>query len=304
MNKYDGLECPYCHAKLFEEEDIVVCPVCGAPHHRDCYLAAGHCAYADRHGTKDQWTMPRRESSSSDAGGQSRPGRVCPVCGEKIPSDALNCTKCGAPMGGASPFSGPSFGENPFFTNAAASFQVNPDEDIGGIRTGYLAPYIGVSVARYLQVFRKMANGRKISWNWAAFFIPVYWAFYRKCYVTGVVVGILDFIASLAVLLLSGQNTFTQSPMTNVQVAWMAGFGLILLLLRVVMGMFGDRIYRRKVYREIPKLLAAGQTDPVVLAQKGSVSFKAPLIVYVCVVLLQFFGSILLEMMVRLFGGM
>ena len=39
------LTCGVCHAYLFEDDDVVYCPVCGAPHHRDCYKSIGHCAY-------------------------------------------------------------------------------------------------------------------------------------------------------------------------------------------------------------------------------------------------------------------
>ena len=40
----EGVSCVRCHAYLFPEDDIVYCPVCGAPHHRECYNQLGHCA--------------------------------------------------------------------------------------------------------------------------------------------------------------------------------------------------------------------------------------------------------------------
>ena len=57
--KYENLCCPVCYAKFFEEDDIVVCPVCGAPHHRDCYKHEGHCHYQADHGTENQWEIPK-----------------------------------------------------------------------------------------------------------------------------------------------------------------------------------------------------------------------------------------------------
>ena len=36
------ISCAVCNAYLFEEDDVVYCPVCGAPHHRECYNSIGH----------------------------------------------------------------------------------------------------------------------------------------------------------------------------------------------------------------------------------------------------------------------
>ena len=47
-----GKTCGVCHAYLFPEDDVVFCPVCGAPHHRECYNKIGHCALEEAHGTE------------------------------------------------------------------------------------------------------------------------------------------------------------------------------------------------------------------------------------------------------------
>ena len=48
-------QCAFCKALLFDEDDVVHCPVCGAPHHRDCYNKLGHCALEDLHGTENEY---------------------------------------------------------------------------------------------------------------------------------------------------------------------------------------------------------------------------------------------------------
>ena len=53
--KTEGVTCARCHAYLFPEDDIVYCPVCGAPHHRECYNELGHCALEELHGTDKQY---------------------------------------------------------------------------------------------------------------------------------------------------------------------------------------------------------------------------------------------------------
>ena len=35
MIDYTGIPCPVCHKEFTPEDDIVVCPECGAPYHRE-----------------------------------------------------------------------------------------------------------------------------------------------------------------------------------------------------------------------------------------------------------------------------
>ena len=46
---YSNHSCPVCK-KVFEKgDDIVVCPLCGAPHHRECYEVENRCFFEDKH---------------------------------------------------------------------------------------------------------------------------------------------------------------------------------------------------------------------------------------------------------------
>ncbi|MFR2561998.1 MAG: RING finger protein [Anaeromassilibacillus sp.] len=56
---YTGLKCPVCGKPFTSDDDIVVCPECGAPYHRACYQQAGHCIFQEKHGTPDAW-KPRK----------------------------------------------------------------------------------------------------------------------------------------------------------------------------------------------------------------------------------------------------
>ena len=63
----EGQKCPICKAYLFDNDDLVFCPECGAPHHRDCYAALGHCAYKDKHGTSEGYKKPENKTSENNA---------------------------------------------------------------------------------------------------------------------------------------------------------------------------------------------------------------------------------------------
>lgn len=46
-------------------EDIVVCPDCGAPHHRECYQRLGHCALIENHKLGKNWDPPAEPKTES-----------------------------------------------------------------------------------------------------------------------------------------------------------------------------------------------------------------------------------------------
>ena len=50
MMDYKGCKCASCHKVLKEGDDIVICPECGAPYHRECYAAEGRCVFSAKHG--------------------------------------------------------------------------------------------------------------------------------------------------------------------------------------------------------------------------------------------------------------
>ena len=59
MSKYTGFHCPICGGVFTDQDDVVVCPDCGAPHHRECWTQRGHCAYQDRHKENLEWHEDR-----------------------------------------------------------------------------------------------------------------------------------------------------------------------------------------------------------------------------------------------------
>ena len=64
---YEGYTCPVCGEKFKESDDIVACPECGAPHHRDCWKKEGHCHFVADHGTDRQWVRPQAGDSANSA---------------------------------------------------------------------------------------------------------------------------------------------------------------------------------------------------------------------------------------------
>ena len=60
----EGRKCVVCQSYLFEDDDVVFCPECGAPHHRDCYKSVGRCGVAHLHGTSEEYKfVPQPEET-------------------------------------------------------------------------------------------------------------------------------------------------------------------------------------------------------------------------------------------------
>ncbi len=195
---------------MHDGEDIVVCPVCATPQHRECWLQAGHCANDSLHASGYIWKRENGETLSENKNETSSApdSKVCHICSSENPADSLHCGNCGALFGNAS-------GENPVCAHCGTKndsdarhckncgaplvagggfFNVNPymrnsdfkeDDIIGGQKAGELAMYTQASAHRYLRKFRRFADGKKLSFNFAAFFFAPYWFFYRKLYKAG-----------------------------------------------------------------------------------------------------------------------
>ena len=89
------LSCVGCKAYLFEDDDVVYCPICGAPHHRECYNKLNHCALEELHGTENEYNaekeVEKRQNSSDDFKSDEI---ICERCGKKYSSNLNGCPNC------------------------------------------------------------------------------------------------------------------------------------------------------------------------------------------------------------------
>ncbi len=240
--------CQVCKEQLKASDDIVVCPVCGAPYHRECYNNAGKCVYEELHSTNFEY-KPQTEDEQTIS--QNEEKAVCINCGHKFENDENFCPNCRTPKDINLNF---SFG----YDKATADYLEKTDSD--GVSASSVKAFSLINANRYVNKYFSLDKSSKKSWNWAAFLVPEGWFFYRKMYKAGIVVILLMIISAVclipfnAALVLPDQRVSSYEmveimtkALTTIQpfalaMAWIGS--TINILIRIFCGLFGDYIYK------------------------------------------------------------
>ncbi len=250
--------CVRCRSYLFNEDDVVYCPVCGAPHHRDCYNALGHCALEELHGTENEYCRKTVEVKEEKA--EEKP--------EKIEFN---------PMHG--------FTEFDFLGGVPA------DYDLGeGVKAEEAKRFVLTNTHRYIPKFAVLNRNNKFSWNWMAFLFPAGWMFSRKMYKGGIITAMLTIMANCLSYPMSegiyslgfNQNTFFADSISSMSdLISQVGLAAIILALlggifdlgiRIVSALLGDYIYKKHCIRTIKNIKANSEDVAVDYRKKGGMS--------------------------------
>lgn len=195
---YTGKLCDGCRQPLENGDDIVVCPICGTPQHRSCYEKNNKCVNEYLHSTGFAWTDPEEEQRKKEEELKAR-------------QNVQEAQSSDQPVF-ASPT--PQNMESVFLRGVL----YDPKDDVGGATVGEAADFIQNSAPRYIRKYMKQKKkGRKLSWNWAAFFFSPYWFFYRKLYKAGVFFLALSVALSLATVSLTENLYGVYEKMVTVQ---------------------------------------------------------------------------------------
>ncbi len=260
----EKISCAVCKAYLFEEDDIVYCPECGAPHHRECYNSVGKCGLEHLHGTPNQYER-KKPATTDEIKNQEQKAhntqdkKTCPHCMKKIDIDSRVCPYCARPsMSGV-------------YVNFDLFGGVPRDTDIGNSVTAEMArEFVSVNSQRYIPKFLSFKEGKKLSWNWLAFLFPEGWFLSRKMYKAGalvitVLIALQIFLFPLTAVL--NQNIFANydevtaflMQYTNESLASGQVFPIVLafigslgtIVVRFIAALFGDRIYYNHVLERV-----------------------------------------------------
>lgn len=176
---YDNAVCDGCGEQLLENEDVVVCPVCGTPQHRKCYEVNNKCVNEHLHESGFEWINSNPPEAPIEAVSVQP---FAPARDEPVP--------VGIPM--------PALDVNPVFYEKSG---LNPNDEFDGVKVHEAVSYTQVGAKSYVKKFAR-SDGKKhfISWNWGAFFFSPAWFFYRKLYKLGFIFLALGVAVNLFLL--------------------------------------------------------------------------------------------------------
>lgn len=276
----EGRKCVVCSAYLFEDDDVVICPECGAPHHRDCWNSVGKCKLGELHGTENEYKYEPEEEKIETP--ENKGASICRGCGAELEPDTNFCPYCNMPTRADAP--------NIQFS-APISYRFDPNEELEeGVTVGEAAKVIAVNGFRYIPKFKEFKKGKKASWNWSAFLWPHGWYAFRKMYIPAALLGVLMVASSLFTLPLDkvlatypeAANYYElMSVMKDIlttsgpiPLIFSAIGGAINVAVRVLAAVFADYSYKNRVIASCKELREASDKETA-LRKKSGISFLA-----------------------------
>ncbi len=256
---YKGVPCPVCGKEFQEGDDIVVCPDCGAPHHRACYKQQGHCAMQQElHAKGLAWKNPNEAANPTSSPSNSAEDShiLCPNCGLFCKSQDETCPNCHFPLKKqASPQSGQQVVENPFEGQPSADSELNhmfeaiyENDQIGRIRAKDFIYIIRKNYTYFLRVFKIFSQHTKAKiFNWSAFFFNFFYFFYRKMYKIGALLLGFYLLSNIPSLILSyhmlQQSIVDPMLLSSLQFDFTGLEGLLLTSQLFMYARFGVSVY-------------------------------------------------------------
>lgn len=270
--RYSNHKCDGCERVFLESDDIVVCPICATPQHRECYNKNGGCVNAHLHSEDFQWQGEKVASQnavaeiSEEKHEETKNDLICPNCQHPNPHGSTACEKCGmkftifginlaekaqqeeekerednpinphitpkmTPPPYPPPFKVGSDKNEESEENERPELPVNQEQQmenflsstianasgydasqgsdtlfkgpfpddmkIDGISANTMGAFVARDSQKYLFKFKRISEGHKLSFNWAAFFLSPYWFFYRKQIKPGIIFMTLQLCLSI-----------------------------------------------------------------------------------------------------------
>lgn len=286
--------CPVCNEQFKSGDDIVVCPECGAPHHRECYEKTEHCFFEDKHSDNFSFEELNSESETEDSDNSAEDNNetvVCPVCFHKNAKGEKVCSRCGSELENSKAESteqrnsGQSFNQNsmpPFGFGASGVPPFDPlagidsKEEIGdGINAGETAKFVGKNTQYFSIVFFRLKNLNKSKFSFSAFLFSGIYFLYRKMYGIGLIFSLIMIatdVLSTYILLSPEWASYVNEITTNGATVFTSDLqsSLFFLLtslliyfpfiLRLLSGIFANRWYYKHSMKKI-KVIKDGYSE-------------------------------------------
>lgn len=309
IDDYKGIKCPICDNPLDNGEDIVICPDCGAPYHRKCIASKGSCVYQDLHKECKSWKESKTECNEQS---QSQENRRCCRCGTLNDASCIFCEVCGERLesnnNNWNNIDNTQQTNNVVYNLFKNPFGgVNPDDKIYDIPVKDWAIYIGQNTPYFIPKFKKMSDGEKtITFNFSSAIFGGFYYLYRKMYLWGIILLLIDLIVSLPSIflqisiILSSINPETEfvKMFSNNNVIMIANLCSILnLVIMITTGFLTNVLYKIHCKKNINNLIKADlsrQEYVEKLNKKGGISRKIISILLIVYLVLSLISSFII----------
>ena len=217
--RYLDIPCAVCGKKFAEADDVVTCPQCGTPHHRECWKKENRCANAEKHQEGFLWHFESqktealrqfeemlRETEKKQPPKNNMPNVIeCPFCGAQNYENELYCAVCHEPIHQNASAAGGMELESPeqrdkMIQDLQTFGGLDPQSSLGDITVQEYSAYLGGKSGAYIRRFMTIHGmNRILSWNWGAFALCLTsmftgivlapaWFFFRKMNKIGAIV--------------------------------------------------------------------------------------------------------------------
>ena len=291
VSNFTGSKCIICENEFNDNDDIVVCPECGTPYHRECYQKEGKCVNVRLHDQGKSW-------SDSEYADNENSRKKCAHCGTVNKPHAIICENCGASMVDGLDFqqndqngsySGSAPNMNQGFNPYGAGFNpddkycgMNPDEEFDDIKLSEAAEFIGTNKFYYLTLFKRMKEtGKKISLNAICLLFPQFFFANRKMWTETILTIIVTVLLSIPYMIYSmyvigtsydlpySININTDSFEIIVTIA-----NYMTMAFRVILCLFANWLYYRHMIRKVKTIKnTAGDDSVQKIKVSGGTSF-------------------------------
>lgn len=320
---YIGLKCPVCKNNFHIGDDIVVCPECGTPHHRECYEKENKCYYDEKHVQGFLY-----EDFLSEQVSEEIPGAIiCQNCKSPNPEGTFFCRRCGNPLAAEKNTQNTKIynkdestvninGTSYNMGNGEFAFDpmggINPNEQIAdNITAGEMAKFVKSNTPYFLRVFSNIKNYSKSRFNFAGFLFFGGYFLYRKQYIFGTLITLLYAALWIPAMLISyseqyvqllnglSNNSYSFMDMSSTELLYiLIPFVLqsFCLALRIVCGFIANKRYYKYCIKKINTIKENAKTETdaeLGIQNKGGVNSAVILFIFVLYIALVYVPALL-----------
>lgn len=284
---YTGNKCKSCGREFVKNDDIVVCPDCGTPYHRECYKKEGKCINSELHEKKSAWKPEKTDTAEkSDI-------KICSKCGADNKNTSNFCENCGASLNNKPQSDNINTDQNKIYEEINENLEKEicdkmgiSDEEMDGVKLSEMAYFVKYNIYYYISVFKKFkATGKKISMNFICFLVPYYYFSSRKMYLWSFIsFAVMMFLSlpqfiNIAAEWLS-QNITVDFINTSAFSAILNTSSFLMIAFKVIMAFTANWLYCKhtiKTIKNIKSVFPENQWNYNIM-RKGGTSFLAVIV--------------------------